>query len=208
MLLALVPVMLFTAACLVYNAPNSPAKARVARPVNRFMGAYFEQDWQLFGPNPGTSVDLVYVEARIKPAGKNEVVQTQPVEIEDAIDRTPRDFRVNPTKLPGVMLGFNEFATKYIKEKEEVDQLPASRRAQAVKYLASDFAPDFDELQRFLSVRATSLFPNARIISIRATFRSKPITPFASRYESPAPKQKIEGRLQTSWLTYVPGVAD
>lgn len=205
-ILALVPVVLYTAACLVYNAPASPARNRVDSTAVAFMEPYFWQDWQLFGPTPGDSNSLVYMEAQVRlPSG--QVVQTSPVEIEGAIDRAPRGFRVNPTKLPGIMLAFDEGAQHYDQAATRIKKLPASQRAQAQTDLDKAYANDFLEMQRFMSARAESLYPQDRIVAVRATFKTQPIIPFSERYESPAPKEPVEPLMQTSWLPYVAGVA-
>ncbi|MEU6173932.1 DUF5819 family protein [Streptantibioticus parmotrematis] len=206
---ALLPVALFTAACLIYNAPASPVQVRLARPVNDVMGPYFSQDWQLFAPTPGTTNDLLYLEVTMRRAGSATAVQTKPLEIEGAIDRTPRERRWNPTKLPGVVLAFQENAADYARQSGQIDEnYPADERAAQHKALLKRFTPTFEELQRFLSVRASSLYPGAKILAVRATFKEQPIVPFSQRYESPAPSQPVAGVLRTSWMSYVPGVAD
>ncbi len=205
-LLALVPVVLFTLACLAYNAPASPARNRVASAATAFMEPYFWQDWQLFGPTPGDSNSLIYLQAQIKlPSGK--VVQTSPLEIEQAIDRAPQQFRVNPTKLPGVLLAFDQAAQHYDQAATNIKKLPASQRAAAQTDLDKAYATDFLEMQRFFSARASSLYPQSQILAVRATFESQPIIPFSDRYERPQPKEPIDPLLVTSWLSYVPGVA-
>jgi hypothetical protein len=206
---ALLPVALFTAACLVYNAPASPAQIRLAGAVSDVMDPYFSQDWQLFAPTPGTSNDLLYLEVTLRQAGATKVLQTEPLEIEGAIDRTPRSMRLNPTKLPGVILAFQENAANYTQLAGQIQaNYPPSQRAAQMKALLKNFDPTFRELQRFLSVRAASLYPDARIIAVRGTFKEQAIVPFSERYADPAPKEPITGVLQTAWMAYVPGVAD
>lgn len=205
-LAALVPVVVFTAACVVYNAPASPARNRVAAAASRILEPYFSQDWQLFGPTPGDSTSLVYLEARVKtPAGS--VVETSPVEIEDAIDRAPQNFRINPTKLPGVLLAFDENAQKYTQQASDIKKLPTDQQAAAQTDLDKSFATNFLEMQRFFSSRAATLYPNDEIIAVKATFKNRPIVPFSARYASPQPDEPIDAELETSWLDYVPGVA-
>lgn len=205
-LLALVPVVGYSAACLVYNAPPSPARNRVASVASAVMEPYFWQDWQLFGPTPGSDVNLLYLDAQVRlPSGA--VVQTSPVEIEDTIDRSPRKFRINPTKLPGILLALDEGAQHYDQVATNIRKLPAGQRAKAQRDLDQAFAPNFLELQRFLSSRAASLYPGGQILSVRATFKIRPIVPFSARYASPQPVEKTKALLQTSWLDYVPGVA-
>ncbi|WP_208900697.1 DUF5819 family protein [Streptomyces incarnatus] len=206
---ALLPVALFTVACLLYNAPASPVQARLARPVNDVMAPYFSQDWELFAPTPGTSNDLLYLEVTMRRAGSGTTVQTKPLEIEGAIDRTPRDRRWNPTKLPGVVLAFQENAADYARQFSQIDEnYPADERAAQKKALLKRYTPTFQELQRFLSVRAASLYPDAKIIAVRGTFKQQPIVPFSQRYERPAPRQPVTGILKTAWMAYVPGVAN
>lgn len=40
-----------------------------------------------------------------------------------------------------------------------------------------------------------------------ATSKNRPIVPFSARYAVPKPKEHEQGLLATSWMTYVPGVA-
>ena len=205
-LVALVPVIVFTAACVVYNAPASPARNRLADATNRLLEPYFSQDWQLFGPTPGNSINLVYMEARLKtPSGA--VVEAAPVEIEDAIDRAPRDFRINPTKLPGVLLAFDESAQKYTQQATDIKKLPKDQQGAAQTELDKGFATNFLEMQRFFSARAATLYPDSQILAVKATFKNRPIVPFSARYEDPQPEQPTDAELETSWLDYVPGVA-
>ncbi|MDH6577067.1 DUF5819 family protein [Kitasatospora sp. MAP5-34] len=205
-LAALVPVVLFTAACVVYNAPASPARNRLVGPVNRVLEPYFAQDWQLFGPTPGDSVSLVYMAARMKtPSGA--VVETPPVEIEDAIDRSPQDFPINPTKLPGVLLAFDETAQKYTQQATDIKKLPADQKAAAQTDLDKSFATNFLEMRRFFSAQAATLYPHNEILAVKATFKDRPIVPFSARYANPQPVEPTDPELETSWLDYVPGVA-
>jgi len=203
--LGMLPVLAFTAACLVYNAPQSPASVRLIGPARQVLEPYFWQDWQLFGPTPGTSNDQVYLRARIQYGGG--VVETAPVEVEKAIDEAPRGFRINPTKLPGIMLAFDQASSHYASAATRIKKLPAAQRKAAQAALDKRYKTDFEEMQRFFSARAHSLYPGARILAVQATFKTQPIIPFSERYESPRPKETIKGLLQTSWMPYVPGVA-
>jgi hypothetical protein len=205
-LAALVAVAVYCLCCLVYNAPDSPAKDRVKGPVMAFMEPYFWQDWQLFGPTPGSNNDFVYLRARMTLPGSGKTVESSPVEIEQAIDRSPRDFRVNPTKLPGVLLAFDAVANRYAGIANKIQKLPAAERQDARKRLDDQFKPDFEEMQRFFSVQAKALYPDAKIISVQATFKNRPIVPFSARYAEPGPKEHEKGLLATSWMDYVAGV--
>jgi hypothetical protein len=207
-LTALATAAVYCLCCLVYNAPDSPAKDRIKGPATAFMEPYFWQDWQLFGPTPGSSNDLIYLRARMRLPGSGQTVVTSPVEIEQAIDRSPRDFRVNPTKLPGVLLAFDAAANRYAGVANKFEKLPAAEREAARKRLDDEFKPDFEEMRRFFSVQAKTLYPNAQIIAVQATFKNRPIVPFSARYAAPRPKEREQGVLATSWLTYEPGVAE
>lgn len=206
-LLALVPVTVFSLACLLYNAPPSPVKVRLGHRASTIVEPYFGQDWELFAPTPGTTNDLLYLQARLIPKGSTEVVTTQPVEVEGAIDRMPRGNRFLPTKLPGVMLAFQESADQYTRTSNDISKAPKDLQPAMRKDLDARFAPSFDEMQRFLSARAATLYPGARIIAIRATFERRDIVPFSERYVVPTPHEPEKPELQTSWMTYVDGVA-
>jgi hypothetical protein len=206
-LTALAAMAVYCLCCLVYNAPDSPAKDRVKGPVMAFMEPVFWQDWQLFGPTPGNSDDLIYLRARMRLPGSGRTVVTSPVEIEQAIDRSPRDFRVNPTKLPGVLLAFDADANRYAGIANKFQKLPAAERDTARRRLDEQFKPEFEEMQRFFSVQAKTLYPDAQIIAVQTTFKTRPVVPFSARYAQPRPRQHERGVLATSWLPYVPGVA-
>ncbi|MER5730199.1 DUF5819 family protein [Streptomyces sp. NPDC002138] len=205
--LALVPVALYTVACLAYNAPDSPVKSRVQGMATKALQPYFWQDWQLFGPTPGSNNDLIYMTVRMKPAGSDDIVETTPVEIEDAIDRTPRAFPLNPTKLPGLPLAFDAAANRYASAVTNFKNLPEADRKEAQDLLDKQYTSEFKEIQRFLSTQADSMYPQARIVSVQATFKNKAMIPFSQRYASPRPDQPVKSILETSWMDYVPGVA-
>ncbi|MFC9633324.1 DUF5819 family protein [Streptomyces mirabilis] len=205
-LAALAAVAVYCLCCLVYNAPASPLKDRVKEPATAVMEPYFWQDWQLFGPTPGSSDDLIYLRARMR-LSSGRTVESSPVEIEQAIDRAPQDFPVNPTKLPGVLLAFDAAANHYASIATKFDKLPAADRKDARTRLDRQFASDFEEMRRFFSVQAKALYPDAQIIAVQATFKNRPIVPFSARYTVPNPKEHEQGLLATSWMTYVPGVA-
>uniref|UniRef100_A0AAU2V5K0 DUF5819 family protein n=1 Tax=Streptomyces sp. NBC_00003 TaxID=2903608 RepID=A0AAU2V5K0_9ACTN len=205
--LALLPVVLYSVVCLAYNAPDSPVKTRVQGMTTKLMQPYFWQDWQLFGPTPGSNIDLIYLTVRMKPAGSAATVETSPVEIEDAIDRTPRAFPLNPTKLPGVPLAFDAAANRYAHMVTDFKKLPEADRKSAQENLDKQYASEFQEMQRFLSAQADSMYPQAQIISVRAEFKTKQMIPFSERYASPKPKEPIKAILETSWMDYVPGVS-
>ncbi|MEV5779701.1 DUF5819 family protein [Streptomyces sp. NPDC052287] len=207
-LIALAAVAVYCLCCLVYNAPASPAKDRIKKSATAFMEPYFWQDWQLFGPTPGSNNDLIYLQVRMKPSASDEAVESSPVEIEQAIDRSPHDSPVNPTKLPGVLLAFDAAANRYAGVATKFKKLAPDRRDAARKLLDKQFEPDFEEMRRFFSVQAKALYPDAQIIAVRATFKNRRIIPFSERYEVPEPKEHEQGILATSWMDYVPGVAE
>ncbi|MFK0105280.1 DUF5819 family protein [Streptomyces sp. NPDC091217] len=207
-LTALAAAAMYCLCCLAYNAPDSPAKDRVKGPVTALMNPVFWQDWQLFGPTPGNSDDLIYLRVRMTLPGSGQTVESSPVEIEQAIDRSPRDFRMNPTKLPGVLLAFDADANRYAGIANKLQKLPAAEREAARKRLDEQFRPNFEEMQRFFSVQAKTLYPGARIGAVQATFKTRPVVPFSARYAVPKPSQHEHGVLATSWLTYIPGVAE
>lgn len=200
------PLFLFTVACLVYNAPPSAAQNRLKDSVAHVLEPYFWQDWQLFAPSPGASVPEVLLQTRLR-RSDGHVVETTPVEVEDAVDRTPRRFRLNPTKLPGIFLSLNGTASRYEQAEGQIAKLPKAQRAQAQRALDLAFTNNFTELQRFMSVRAQALYPREQVLAVRVTFGDRAIVPFSQRYVSPPPPQKFQEALQTSWMAYVPGVA-
>jgi hypothetical protein len=198
-------VAVFTAGSLIYNAPASPARNRLSFVAKAFQ-PYFWQDWQLFGPLPPTRNDLIYLQVRMRDEA-GLVTDSAPVDIEEAIDKAPRQFRINPTKLPGVMLAFNVSANNFARASTDVSKLPAAQQPDARKRLFKQYANFFLEMQRFFSARAAALFPGRQIIAVRANFRSRAIVPFSQRHQRPQPVEPEKQLLDTSWLDYVPGVA-
>ncbi|WP_370083861.1 DUF5819 family protein [Streptacidiphilus sp. MAP12-16] len=200
--------MLYTLACLVYNAPASPAKTRLATPVNAVINPYFGQDWMLFAPAPSTVNDILMMDVKLKAGNSEGETTTIPVDIEEPIDRMPRSNRVMPTKLPGVLLALQESFTNYANGLNDALKAPKAQQPALEDALSRRYAAEFVELQRFLSIRAGTMYPDAQIIAVRATFDKRPITPFSERDMHPAPKQPVQGVLQTAWMPYVSGVAD
>ncbi|AEV86900.1 hypothetical protein ACWT_5882 [Actinoplanes sp. SE50] len=203
--LLLLVVALFTAATLIYNAPASPARNRLDF-VPKLLQPYFWQDWQLFGPNPPVTNNLIYLEVRLRDA-TGQVTESAPAEIEQAIDRQPRSFRTNPTKTPGIMLAFNASANNFARAASAIAKMPADQQADARKKLFDEYANFFVEMQRFFSASADGLYPGRDIVAVRARFRTRSIVPFSQRYQDPPPAQPEKELLDTSWLTYIPGIA-
>jgi hypothetical protein len=196
----------YSIACLIYNAPNSPATVRTTSFAHDVIGPYFQQDWQLFGPTPPSSNNLISMQTRILVGGKE--IETSPVEIESAIDQAPHNFPLNPTKLANITLALNEQMQTYINETDQIRKLPSSLRSKAERQLNVANKWFFAELQRFLSAYAGTLYQGKHIVDLRATFESQPIVPFSDRYEQPQPTEKPTNLATTSWLAYVPGVAE
>jgi hypothetical protein len=151
---------------------------------------------------------LLYLDVRLLPRGSDREVQTKPVEIEAAMNESPRSFRLNPTKLPGVLLDFQENIERYVRLYSQLKMVPsATQRSRQTSALNNSFNAVFKEIQRFLSATAASLYPNTQIISVRGTFASRAIIPFSDRYEKPQPTEPIHLILRTVWLPFVQGVA-
>ena len=196
----------YSIVCLLYNAPNSPATVRTTGFAHDVLDPYFQQDWQLFGPTPPSSNSLIYMQTRLLVGGKE--IETSPVEVESAVDQTPRNFRLNPTKLANSILALDEQMQSYINESDQIRNLPSSLRSTAEHQLNVANKWFFAELQRFLSAYAGALYPGKNIVDLRATFASQPIVPFSDRYQHPQPTEKPTNLATTSWLGYVPGVAE
>jgi hypothetical protein len=204
--LLLLLVTAFSVATLLYNAPPSPARNRLATPAAQALQPFFWQDWHLFGPTPPTRDGRVYLHARIQD-DHGAVRETAPVEIEEKIDKAPRNFRLNPTKTPGIMLAFNSSANNFARSAADTKKMPAAQQPAAMKDLEKRYNTFFLEVQRFLSSTAGSLYPGQRIVSVRATFKSRAVLPFSQRYQRPTPPQPEQDLLDTTWLPYAPGVA-
>ena len=203
----MIPVIVYSLACLIYNAPASPAQIRLSRAANTVIGSYFQQDWQLFGPTPATSADSLTVQALMK--SPNGAVTLSPAEdVEYQIDRLPRANRLLPTKLPTVILAFQESFAVYANNMLTIQKAPRSARAALIKTLNWTYRYNLGELARFLSVEAQHLFPGKRISSVRAIFSTTPIVPYSQRYQSPPPLEKDIFILRTDWMRFIPNVVN
>ncbi len=112
---------------------------------------------------------------------------------------------MNPTKLPGVLLAFDAVANRYAGIANKIQKLRRRNGRTPASVSTARFEPDFEEMQRFFSVQAKALYPDAEIISVQAIF-NRPIVPFSARYAEPKPKEHEKGLLATSWMDYVTGV--
>jgi hypothetical protein len=204
--LLLLLVTAFSVATLLYNAPPSPARNRIATPAAQALQPFFWQDWHLFGPAPPTRDGRIYLTAQVRD-DHGAVRETTPVEIEEKIDKAPRNFRLNPTKTPGIMLAFNSSANNFARSAGDIKKMPAARQPAAMKDLEKGYTNFFREVQRFLSSSAGSLYRGQQIVAVKGTFKSRAVLPFSQRYQRPTPPQPEQDLLDTTWLPYVPGVA-
>lgn len=203
----LIPVIVYSVACVIYNAPASPAQIRLYPAANAVIGSYFSQDWQLFGPTPGLTIDSLAVQALLRSA--NGSVTLSPAEdVEHQIDRLPRANRLLPTKLPTVILAFQEEFSQYANTLVTIQKAPRSTRAALIRGLNHNYRDSLGELDRFLSVEAQHLFPRMHISEVRAIFGSTPIVPYSQRYQNPPPPEKNDLLLRTDWMPFIPGVAN
>lgn len=195
---------IYAVACIVYNMPNSPVKVRTVSVARTVIHPWFDQDWQLFAPNPSTSNSRVWVSVQLRSAGR--IVTTAPFDIQYPLENEPTHNHLMPTKAPGITLGMNETWQNYRVQLQAVNRLPAAVRGLAHKQLDGRFATDFDSLDRYLSYAAHRRFPGQRVVKVRAKFVRYPMTPFSQRdMKHPFP-QKSQDQLQTDWMPYVPGV--
>lgn len=206
-MILLIPVIVYSLACVIYNAPVSPAQIRLYPAASTIMGSYFSQDWQLFGPTPGTSADSLGVQAQLRSAN-GSVTLSSAEDVEFQIDRLPRANRLLPTKLPGVILAFQEGFAQYANALVAIRKAPRSERAALTSALNRQDRYELGELDRFLSVEAQQLFPRMHITAVRAIFGSTPIVPYSQRYQYPPPPEKDNPTLQTNWMGFIPGVAN
>jgi hypothetical protein len=206
-MILLIPVIVYSVACVIYNAPASPAAIRLYPAANAVIGSYFSQDWQLFGPTPGIAADSLVVQALLRSA--NGSVTLSPAEdVEYQVDRLPRANRLLPTKLPTVILGFQEVFAQYANTLMTIQKAPRSARATLIRRLNQNYRDELGELDRFLSVEAQHLFPGMHISSVRAIFSSTPIVPYSQRYQNPPPPERNSLILRTDWMPFIPGVAN
>jgi len=196
----------YAVCCTIYNAPASPAQIRIAGFTQRVLNPYFQQTWTLFGPTPGTSNNILLLYVRVQtPHG---IVSEAPVNIEAAIDRLPRSDRLLPSKLPGVVLDFQETFSNYENLLYKTrTKAPVAQRALIEKVLRAQFGPEFVELQRLMSLEALNYFHGADVVQVRAVFADQAMTPFSERYERNPPVAEPRLLLNSGWMAFVPGVA-
>lgn len=198
-------VVALTLATLVYVAPPSVAQRPLRPLAARVLEPLFWQNWQLFAPDPATAVSEVYLQVRLaRPDGST--VETAPVEIEGAVDRGPRHRRLDPGRLPAVLLALDRAAYRYQQARAAVDDLPQQQRAAALRRLDRSFAGTFSEVQRLMSQRADLLYPGRHVLAVRVDFGDRPIVPFDQRADASAPDQRFRRSWATPWLPYAPGV--
>lgn len=203
--LGAVVVAFFVVCCTIYNAPASPAQIRLAGAAGEILNPYFEQDWRLFAPTPSTDLNGIVLEVRVQGSAGEQTVMPG-VDVQAPLDTAPRNDRLNPTKQAGVTLAFQESFSNYARQYRTIRQAPQAQQAGQLLKLSTVFAPEFAELQRFLSVKADQLYPAATVLAVRATFTQQPITPFSHRYDTAAPVEKTSVILQTVWMPYLSGV--
>ncbi|MGN6330859.1 MAG: DUF5819 family protein [Motilibacteraceae bacterium] len=202
-------VVALTLSTLVYVAPPSVAQRPLRPLAARVLEPLFWQNWQLFAPDPATAVSEVYLQVRLaRPDGST--VETAPVEIEGAIDRAPRQQRLDPGRLPAVLLALDRAAYRYQRARSAVEDLPQQQRAAALRRLDESSADTFSVVQRLMSERADLLYPGRHVLAVRVDFGDRPIVPFDQRAQASVPDQRPDRRFRRSWATpwlpYVPGV--
>lgn len=205
--LMLVPVAIYVCASIVVNVPASPARNRLFPLATTVLGQYFVQDWHLFGPTPGTTAQMLFVEAKVRsPDGAVHIAPS--VDVEYQIDRMPRADRIMPSKIPGVVLAFQEGFADYGNILSKLQRAPKNVRGRLMNYVNKKFGADLGELDRFLSAEATDLYPGETVVSVRALFAQRPIVPYSERYMNPPPREPMQVLLQTQWMPFISHVAN
>jgi hypothetical protein len=203
----LVPTAIYTAATVVFNAPASPVQIRLAPLASGILGQYFTQDWQLFGPTPGNSAQMLVVEAKVRSAG-GKITMAPAIDVEYQIDRLPRTNRLLPTKVPTVVLAFQETFAGYTNLLVKIDKSQKSQRRILTKILNQRYSVDLQELDRFLSAESEILYPGKTVVSVRALFAQRKIVPYSDRYLNPQPVEPATLILRTMWMPFVPDVTN
>ena len=203
----LVPAAIYTAATVVFNAPASPVQIRLAPLASGILGQYFTQDWQLFGPTPGDSAQMLIVEAKVRSAD-GKITIAPAVDVEYRIDRLPRANRLLPTKVPTVVLAFQEVFATYTNLLVKIDHSPKSQRGLLTGILNQRYSVDLQELDRFLSAESAILYPGKTVVAVRALFAQRKIVPYSERYLNPQPVEPPKLILRLMWMPFVPDVAN
>lgn len=196
----------FTLCAVVYNMPESTVKTRIGPVVNAAAGPWFDQDWHLFAPTPGTSNTHLLVSAQIR-ASDGSIVEAPALDVQDPLDDLVKANRVLPTKLPSLTLRAQNSMTDYARELAGILRAPPERRPEMHAQLDQRYQVTLDQLRRFFSRCAQDrLGPAARIIAVRGIFTDTPLTPFSRRYEANPPPFPTKTIVTTSWAPFVADV--
>jgi hypothetical protein len=190
----------YAGSCVLTEMPTSPVQVRAARWVHPVIHPVFDQDWQLFAPNPASYNNRMLVTAVTYDG--TSYTQQAPFDVEIPLEVMPRGDHFLPTKLPGISLAANEEWSTYRVRLETIDKLPKPEQAPATAQLNKDFAVQFDMLSRVASYFAERRFPGLRVSKERVTFTRTDIVPFSERFTATVePEQQ---QLTTSWLPFRP----
>jgi hypothetical protein len=184
--------------CVVAEMPASPVQVRTAELANHVIHPVFDQDWQLFAPNPASYNNRILVTA-VTWDGQS-YTQQAPFDIEGPLEAMPRRNHFLPTKIAGISLAANEEWSTYGLRLATIDKLPKQERAPATADLNKGFAVQFDMLSRVASYFAQRRFPGVHVVKERVTFTQTDMLPFSERDTTTVEPERQQ--LNTSWLPF------
>lgn len=190
----------------LYNFPDSTVKSRIDPAVNTVVQPWFEQDWHLFAPTPSTSNTHLLVTARLL-FQDSTVHDMAPFDVQYPLEDLTKTNHVLPTKLPGVTLAAQERMADYATELAGISHAPVAAQSGLHADLDDRYQPVLDALRRFRSRCAQDRFGSARIVAVRGTFTSTPMTPFSARDDVDPLPQPTKTILTTGWDPFVADVA-
>ena len=189
----------------VYNLPESTVKSRVSPVISAVMEPWFDQDWHLFAPTPGTSNSHLMVSAQLR-SPDGSIVEMPAFDVQEPLEDLAKNNHFLPTKLAGITLSAQQQMSQYAQELADIMGGPPAERDVMHAELDHRYQATLDQLRRLMSRCAQDRFGTARIVAVRGTFTETPITPFSKRYETNPPPLPTKTIVTTSWAPFVADV--
>lgn len=193
----------FCIACLVFNAPPSPARDRLVPPAEAVFAPWFGQSWYLFGKQIPEEHTQVVLTARLsEPVHRAGRTMDWDLSREIVPGAGERWVRQSPDW--HVLMCFQQHALAMRSDAVEGEDF--SRRMLR-GWCRDDFVTPYYRdrpgatWDRYFSDWATRLAGSDRISAVRARLRATPVIPFPERHSGRRPATITLH--DTGWLSYV-----
>ncbi|MFH8753571.1 DUF5819 family protein [Streptomyces rimosus] len=194
----------FCAACLVFNAPPSPVRDRLAPPAEAVFAPWFGQSWYLFGKQiPEEYLQVVLTARLTEPAHRADRTMTWDLTREIIPGAVERWVRQSPDW--HVLMCFQQLA---LGMRSDADPDEDFSRRMLRGWCRDDFvAPHHRDRpgatwDRYFSHWATRLSGSDRIAAVRARLRATPAVRYPERHSGHRPATVTLH--DTGWRPYVP----